>query len=119
MNSQAPAKSLRPGSRKSALCFAFVLTLRALRVALLLVGSGAVARFLATRRLVVARKICASLLPAIAEAREELAEIVPQFHLHSGAAHDDVLLDHRQRVVAGPVDHEAGGEGAQHEREDH
>src|SRR3984893_17421252 len=45
-------------------------------------------------------------------------EIVEQFNLHAIAAHDEALLQHRQRVVPAPLDHEAGGAARQHEGED-
>src|SRR4051794_4929265 len=36
--------------------------------------------------------------------RERRLEIVEQLHLHAVAAHDEALLEHRERVVPGPVD---------------
>src|SRR6478736_8780053 len=50
--------------------------------------------------------------------RERRLEIVEQLHLHAVAAHDEALLEHRERVVPGPVDHETGREARQHEGED-
>src|SRR3546814_17331843 len=38
--------------------------------------------------------------------------------LHAHAPHDDILLQHAERVVPAPVDNQAGGETAEHERED-
>src|SRR3546814_1595280 len=38
--------------------------------------------------------------------------------LHAHAPHDDILLQHAERVVPAPVDHQAGGETAEHEGED-
>src|SRR6187551_2832760 len=37
-------------------------------------------------------------------------EIVHQLHLHAVLAHDVALLQHREQVVPGPVDHQACGE---------
>src|ERR1700761_5589424 len=45
-------------------------------------------------------------------------EIVEQLNLDAVPAHDEALLQHRERVVPGPVDHEAGGEAREHEGED-
>src|SRR5437868_11977239 len=45
-------------------------------------------------------------------------DIVEQFHLHAVLAHDEALLQHRQQIVPGPVDHEARREARQHEGED-
>src|ERR1044071_1118533 len=41
---------------------------------------------------------------------EHRPDVVPQFDLGAVAVHDEALLQHRQRVVPGPVDHEARGE---------
>src|SRR4051812_44857564 len=45
-------------------------------------------------------------------------EFVPQFDPHAVSAHDNALLNHRKRIVPGPVDHEARRELRQHEGED-
>src|SRR5262249_36691001 len=45
-------------------------------------------------------------------------DVVEQLNLHAVAAHDEALLQHREQVVPGPVDHEPGREARQHERED-
>src|SRR6267142_2662117 len=50
--------------------------------------------------------------------REGGLQIVEQLHLHAVAAHDEALLQHRQQVVPGPVDHKPGREARQHEGED-
>src|SRR5882757_6071694 len=44
-------------------------------------------------------------------------EIVEQFYLHAVAAHDVALLQYREQVVPGPVDHEARRKARQHEGE--
>src|SRR5215467_14863408 len=53
------------------------------------------------------------------DAAPDISEIVPQFNLGAMAPHDDRLLDDRQRIVPGPVNHEPGRERCQHEGEDH
>jgi len=40
---------------------------------------------------------------------EQLEEVVPELDLHARFAHDVILLEHRQRVVPGPVDDKAAG----------
>src|SRR5882724_84411 len=50
--------------------------------------------------------------------RERRPEIVEQFNLDAIAAHDEALLQHRQRVVPRPVDHQTRGEACEHEGED-
>src|SRR6476619_7862932 len=49
---------------------------------------------------------------------ERSLEIVPQLDLGAVLVHDHALLDHRERVVPGPVDHQPGREARQHECED-
>src|SRR5690349_9770260 len=48
---------------------------------------------------------------------EGALEIVQQLHLYAVAAHDEALLDHRQQIVPGPVDHQPRREARQHEGE--
>src|SRR4051812_18703981 len=50
---------------------------------------------------------------------EGAAQVVPELDLDAVAFHDEGLLRHREKVVPGPVDHEARRERAQHEGEDH
>src|SRR6516164_6454375 len=50
---------------------------------------------------------------------KQCAQIVPQLDLGTVTAHDDGLLDHRQRIVPRPIDDEARRERRQHEGEDH
>src|ERR1700730_4805100 len=57
------------------------------------------------------------LLPRLLRSKRR-PEIVEQFDLHAVAMHDEALLQHRKRIVPGPVDHEAGREARQHEGED-
>src|SRR6516225_11480394 len=45
-------------------------------------------------------------------------EVIPKLDLGAVAMHDDALLDHRERVVPGPVDNQARRESGQHESED-
>src|SRR5581483_3794717 len=45
-------------------------------------------------------------------------QIIEKLHLHAVAAHDQALLQDRERVVPGPVDHQPRREACQHERED-
>src|SRR5262249_52593616 len=45
---------------------------------------------------------------------ERVLEIVEQLHLHAVAAHDEALLQHREQIVPGPVDHEASREAREH-----
>src|SRR4051812_7626376 len=45
-------------------------------------------------------------------------EVVEQLDLHAVLAHDVALLQHREQVVPGPVDHEARRKARQHEGED-
>src|SRR5271163_1053619 len=49
---------------------------------------------------------------------ERRPHIVEQFDLHAIAAHDQALLQNRECVVPGPVDHETRREARQHESED-
>ena len=61
------------------------------------------------------------LLPILLLPRDplpQIPEIIPQLDLRPMLVHDEGLLAHRERVVPGPVDHEAGREARQHEGED-
>src|SRR5579875_2951414 len=49
---------------------------------------------------------------------EDGLDVVQEFDLRPVLAHDDALLDDRERVVPRPVDDESGGEACQHEGED-
>src|SRR5260370_23111112 len=51
-------------------------------------------------------------------ADEERLDVVPQLDLGTVPVHDEALLGDRERIVPGPVDHQAGGEVRQHEGED-
>src|SRR5215510_4071381 len=48
-----------------------------------------------------------------------LLDVVEQLDLGAVLAHDHRLLDHREGVVPGPVDHKPSREARQHEGEDH
>src|SRR3954451_23075227 len=47
--------------------------------------------------------------------RERRLDVVKQLHLYAVLAHDVALLQHREQVVPGPVDHETRREARQHE----
>src|ERR1700730_18583738 len=49
--------------------------------------------------------------------REGALQIIPQLDLGAVLVHDHALLQHRERVVPGPVDHQARREARQHEGE--
>src|SRR5580698_6520870 len=78
--SQGPAKSLRPASISAAACCSGEASFTWLRF----------------------------LLRDLGQTAEHLGQIVPELHLHAILAHDEILLRYRQRIVPGPVDHQAG-----------
>src|SRR6266403_1690790 len=95
-NRQSPANSLRPASMS-----AEVNALDGPPVMAGLITASRVYSALALRLLLGERSL----------------EIVPQLDLGAVLVHDHALLDHRERIVPGPVDHQPGREARKHEGE--
>src|SRR5437870_2446629 len=126
MNCQSPANSRRPCSRSFASSSEFIRTLSVRRGEELLHRPGPPK--LGERRRKQSSLACSSGLlrgvwpPAAIVTwsfwSKGRLQVVEQLHLHAVTAHDETLLQHREGVVPGPVDHETGREGRQHEGED-
>src|SRR5882724_6211740 len=112
MKRQSPANSLRPRSISSSL--KGTLGKGAVRLCMLIqVHHSAVA----TSHLSSLQAMRSMLLCRLLLLREHALDIVEKLDFGAVPPHDHGLLDHRERVVPGPVDHQPRREARQHEGE--